>query len=231
MGEAEKIAERYRRRELLPPGRYSLFRPGHLFLVQQRERQLLRLLSQEGREDLGRSRLLEVGCGDGWWLRRLVDYGARPENMRGVDLLPEMVERAESLSPNIPVVLGDASRLDIRDGSYDIVLQSTVFSSILDSDMRRQAASEMLRVLKPGGIVIWYDMRIGNPGNPDVRGIGREEINRLFPECGIRIRRTTLAPPLAWRLAPASWAICHFLSLVPLLLTHYLAVITKPARR
>ncbi len=231
MGEAERIAERYRRRSALPQGRYTLFDPGNLFIVQQRERLLLKMLRRHGLANLSNAALLEVGCGDGWWLRKFVEYGADPLNLRGVDLLPDRAERARSLSPNIQVNQGDASRLDMPDESFDIVLQSTVFSSILDPAMRRAVASEMLRVLRPGGLVIWYDMRVGNPRNPDVRGITRSEVESLFPGCACRFRRTTLAPPLARRLAPASWALCHLLSRLPFLLTHYLAFISKPSAR
>jgi hypothetical protein len=31
----------------------------------------------------------------------------------------------------------------------------------------------MLRILKPEGMVLWYDYHMNNPGNPDVRG-GKE---------------------------------------------------------
>jgi SAM-dependent methyltransferase len=230
MGEAENIAARYRRRAGLPPGRYTFFEPGNLFLIHQRERLLLRLLAGDGLDDLGGARILEVGCGDGWWLRKFAEWGARPENLLGVELLPDRVERARSLNPGIKVDLGDASRLGQLDGSFDIVLQSTVFSSILDAAMRREVAGEMLRVLRPGGAIIWYDLRMDNPGNPDVGGVGRREIESLFPGCGCRFHRTTLAPPLARRLAPVSWALCHLLSKLPMLLTHYLVIISKPVR-
>lgn len=231
MGEAQRIVERYERRHSLPPGRYTLFDAGNLFIVQQRERLLLTMLRQHGLADLSNIKLLEVGCGDGWWLRKFVEYGADQKNLRGVELLPDRVERARSLCPNIQVTLGDASRLDMPEGSFDIVLQSTVFSSILDADMRRAVASEMLRVLRPGGLVIWYDMRVDNPGNPDVRGIPKFEVESLFPGCQFSFRRTTLAPPLARRLAPASWTLCLMLSSIPLLLTHYLTFISKPSVR
>jgi ubiquinone/menaquinone biosynthesis C-methylase UbiE len=189
------------------------------------------MLWRHGLADLSKARLLEVGCGDGWWLRKFVEYGADQRNLRGVELLPDRVERARVLSPNIQVTQGDASRLHMPDGSFDIVLQSTVFSSILDPAMRRAVASEMLRVLSPGGLVIWYDMRVDNPGNPDVRGVPRSEVEALFPGCVCRFRRATLAPPLARRLAPASRALCQLLSAFPFLLTHYLAFISKPSAR
>jgi hypothetical protein len=71
---------------------------------------------------------------------------------------------------------------------------------------------------------------VNNPRNPDVRGVGRQELHRLFPTCTIEHRRVTLAPPVALRLARRSNSLCSLLDMVPLLRTHYLAVITRPAQ-
>ncbi len=225
--EAERIAQRYSKRDNKRDDRYTLFDPGNLFLVQQRDRLLLAMLRRAGYSHLDDKRILEVGCGDGWWLRRFVEFGARPENLRGVDLLPQRVERAKRLCPHIAVETGDASQLEAPDEHYHIVLQSTVFSSILDGEMRRGIAGEMLRVLACRGLIIWYDLRVDNPRNPDVRGLKRREVVSLFPGCQFQFTRTTLAPPLARRLAPYSWTLCHFLSKLPFLLTHYLVFIRR----
>ncbi|MBI4686396.1 MAG: hypothetical protein HY756_01215 [Nitrospirae bacterium] len=58
----------------------------------------------------------------------------------------------------------------------------------------------MRRVLKPDGIILWYDYHMNNPKNPDVRGVKKNEIFEMFPDCSIDLNRTTLAPPVA-RLA------------------------------
>jgi len=108
-----------------------------------------------------------------------------------------------------------------------MVIQSTVFTSILEAGMKQQIASEMLRVLKPEGFILWYDFLVNNPRNPDVRGVPRMEIQSLFPGCDVRLKRITLAPPLTRRVAPYSWLVCYLLSKVPFLCTHYLGVIRK----
>jgi hypothetical protein len=63
-----------------------------------------------------------------------------------------------------------------------------------------------------------------------VRAIGRREIRALFPEAAINIRSTTLAPPLARRLAPVSFLACEIASLLPMLRTHYAALLGKPVK-
>ena len=62
-----------------------------------------------------------------------------------------------------------------------MVLQSTVFTSIQDDGLKAQVAAEMMRVVRPDGLILWYDFRVNNPRNPDVTGVGKTEILRLFP--------------------------------------------------
>lgn len=227
--EITRIKAVYAKRACTVPGnRYTHFNPGNLFIVQERERRLLAVLARYGYEDLDARTILEVGCGTGHWLREFVQWGARPENLAGVDLLPERIAEARHRCPaGVTVQCGSATKLNFPEASFDLVLQSTLFTSILDQDMRRVIASEMLRVMKPDGAVLWYDYHVDNPRNPDVRGVGKREIHRLFPGCRIELRRLTLAPPLARRLAPCSRLLCSLLARIPLLCTHYLGVIRK----
>lgn len=224
--EIERVRDSYQRRaETVPAGRYSHFNPGSLFLYQQRERAFLSLLKRENLSDLTGLRILDLGCGHGMWLRELLKYGARPENLTGTDIIRERLEASRKLSPNIAVAMADGARLPFASGKYDIVLQSTVLTSILDQEVKKSVADEMVRVLAPKGVILWYDFRYDNPQNPDVRGIGRKEIHRLFHNCRIQMQKTTLLPPLARRLAGISRGLCEGLSCFPILLTHYLASI------
>jgi ubiquinone/menaquinone biosynthesis C-methylase UbiE len=208
--------------------RYSWFNSGHLFMVQERERRLLALLKRHGVVPLNIKKILEVGCGTGYWLREFIKWGARPENVTGVDLLADRVVEAKKLCPEaVRIQCGSAAELTLPDEAFDLVFQSTVFTSILDPSMRRQVASEMLRVVKKDGLIVWYDYHVNNPWNPDVQGVKKREIHQLFPECRVDLRRITLAPPLARLLAPYSWLACYFLEKLPFLCTHYLGVIQK----
>ncbi len=87
----------------------------------------------------------------------------------------------------------------------------------------------MLRVLKPQGLILWYDYHVNNPWNKDVRGVKRREIRRLFPGCRITLQPVTLAPPLARLLAPYSFLLCSLLEKLRIFNTHYLGVIGKSA--
>jgi ubiquinone/menaquinone biosynthesis C-methylase UbiE len=211
------------------PERYSWFDAAHLYAMQEVERTFLALLRVHGFAALDRQRILEVGCGAGVWLRELVKWGAAPERLVGVELLEERVVQARRLAPEgVRLMAGNAASLELPDSSFDIVLQSLVFTSVVNADVRARIASEMLRVATPGGVIVWYDYHVDNPSNPDVRGVSAREMRRLFPGCEIDRRRVTLAPPLARLVAPRSRALYALLAAVPLLKTHYLAAIRPP---
>jgi ubiquinone/menaquinone biosynthesis C-methylase UbiE len=224
--EESRIQQAYARRQ--SGHLYSRFNPAHLLMVHEREKRLLGLLCRHGCESLESKKILEVGCGTGDLLRDLVKWGARPENIVGIDLLPERVAEAIQLCPKaMEIHRGNAAVLEFETESFDVVIQSTVFTSVLDLDVKRQMASEMCRVLKWDGLILWYDYHMDNPRNPDVRGIKYQEIHALFPKCEIYLQRITLAPPIARLLAPHCWLFCCLLSKIPLLCTHYLGVIRK----
>lgn len=221
--------EIYRRRQdLHPPGYYSLFRPGQHYLIQRREEDLLRFLVRQGITSLRGLRILDVGCGGGEWMLRFQLYGSLPEDLVGIEVQAERARNARLRTRAGLVAEADAGRLPFADGSFDLVHQSTLLTLILDPGGRARIAAEMLRVLRPGGAVLWYDFRYTNPRNRDARGIGRGEIRRLFPGCRPVLRSLTLVPFLARRLARWSPLACRVLEHVPPLRTHYLALIRKP---
>ena len=229
-GEAERIARAYDRRT--HGSRYSPFDPAHLLAQQEVERTLLagfgQTLARAGGRELAALRALDVGCGSGYWLRRLLDWGLAPTNLHGIDLLADRIERARAHLPAAcDVRQADARALSWPDGHFDVVSQFVVFSSVLDPAVREALACEMARVTAPGGVILWYDFHVDNPRNPDVKGVGRREIARLFPGFAPRLRRVTLAPPLARALLPRGRAVYEALRLVPALRTHWAGVLVR----
>lgn len=171
--------------------------------------------------------LLDVGCGDGALLAWLRAQGAPARCLAGVDLLPERVGAARAAVPGARVELADARALPFEDGALQVVVLSTVLSSVLDPRERERIAAEALRVLRPDGVLLVYDTRIPNPGNRDVRAIPRRELRRLFPGCEVSARALTLLPPIARRLGPATpWAYPALARLLPLR-SHLLAVVRQ----
>jgi SAM-dependent methyltransferase len=221
--ELDQIAERYARRGG-NGDRYSLLRPEIWQMWQERQRALLRLLATRPGAPAD-WRATEVGCGAGGNLFDFLRIGLLPAHLTGIELLPERLAAARAALPEaVRLLAGDASTADVPPASQDLVLQSTVFSSILDDALQQRVADAMWRWLKPGGAVVWYDFTVNNPRNPDVRGVPLSRVRALFPQGHFTARRVTLAPPLA-RALPAAYPL---LNLLPLLRTHRLVLIEKP---
>jgi SAM-dependent methyltransferase len=227
-GELVRIRAAYERRKREVPGdRYSDANPCALIFQRELETRILELLDRKGAGSLAAKSVLDLGCGEGRWLSRFVQWGASPENLAGVDLLPERVAAARKLCPpSVHLFCGNAAHVPFADQSIDIVLSMTVFSSILAHGLRAAIAAEMLRVLRSGGFVLWYDFFVNNPANPDVRGVGKSEIARLFPECDIELSRITVAAPLGRAVAPAPF-VYSALARCRIFSTHYLGWIRK----
>ncbi len=228
--EAQAVAERYaRRNQAVPSDRYSILRPEVWQMLQERQRGLLQMMVQEGCVDLPAVHAVEVGCGTGGNLLDLLRMGFLPQHLQGLELLPQRYEQARLILPSaLALHLGDATQAPIAPASQDLVLQSTVFSSLLDDHFQQRLAQTMWRWLRPGGAVVWYDFTVNNPRNPDVRGVPFKRVQALFPQAQIRHQRVTLAPPLARAVCKLHPALYGLFNSLPALRTHLLAWVKKP---
>ena len=226
--EESAVLTRYKKRKEQGSGaKYSVFARGHLYIQWTIERELLKKLAAHGITNFRDTRILEVGCGAGDWLRDFVSYGADPSYLHGIDLIEERLETARYLSPNISFKKCNAEQIPYPDKHFDIVFQAVVFTSILDSETKKKIADEMLRVLKDDGLIIWFDFRYNNPRNPDVKGIKKDEVLSLFNGCTLDFKSIVLAPPITRLLEKYSTLACYLPEKLPFLRTHYLTVIKK----
>ncbi len=222
--ETARIAAEYERREREIPGDYySWSKPANLLIHQQTSRACIRLLSRAGLFPLEGCSVADIGCGNGIWLAEFLQWGAAA--ISGIDLMPGRVERARARLPQADICQGSAARLPWADRSFDLVSQFMLFMNVFDPEMKRAIAGEMLRVLKPGGAVLWFDLRVNNPRNPQARGVGAAEIRELFPGCSIDLEPVVLAPPVARAIAGWGWPMAELLHALPFLRTHYAGII------
>ncbi len=203
---------------------YSPFNQAHLFYLQQRQRNSLELLCKKGFFSLGEYTVLELGCGTGGVLLEFLAYGANPDRLHGTDLLPDRVEQAYTRLSHIALTCADGQSLPYSNNTFDLVLQYTVFTSVLDDGIKANLAREMLRVLRPQGMILWYDFWL-NPSNPQAKGIRPPEIRKLFPSCSFEFHQISLAPPVARRLVPISWTLALLLEKIRIINSHYLVAI------
>jgi SAM-dependent methyltransferase len=201
--ELERIRSAYRARDADSGTPYRWDNPGYVAYLQSVERAVLRALADAG-VSLKGARVLDVGCGTGYFLHRMQEYGAGESH--GVDLMENRIAEGRERYPTLDLRVGSATELPYADGAFDLVTQFTCLSSILDGDVRLEVAREMQRVAA-GGWVLSFDMRglwvtrfaRRRPSVDDSTqtvDLNRKELTRLFGQPAL-LRRETLSFGLA----------------------------------
>lgn len=133
----------------------------------------------------GRGEALEIGAGIGRVCAALADHF---DHVTGMDISPEMVERATSLvaDTRVAFLVGDGTSLrPVPDGSVDFVVTFTVLQHLTDRSLVTGYLREAARVLRPGGVLAaqwnnlpyplgwrlrgaWWRGRAVLPGGPPV---------------------------------------------------------------
>ena len=200
--------------------------PGFARIVRDRDRAVVDLLRNSLPPKGGT--VLDIGSGDG----RLAEV-ARGAHLplaswTGADLDPGAVAVAESAMPWASWVEASADRLPFADASFDVVVASTLFSSLSSRALEEAVASEVARVLRPAGWLVWYDLRFDNPFNRAVHGIGPSLLSQLFPGWPVELRAMTLLPPAARRLGPLTKVLYGPLERISLLRSHLVGRLRRP---
>jgi arsenite methyltransferase len=104
--------------------------------------------------------VLDLGSGAGVDVFRAARIVGSEGRVIGVDMTPEMIERARSNAKqggydNVEFRLGDIEHLPIADGSIDVVLSNCVINLVPD---KRRAFAEIHRVLRDGARFVISDI-------------------------------------------------------------------------
>lgn len=171
--------------------------------------------------NLSTVRCLEIGAGSGKNIPSFARLGISTSQVLANELLDDRLAELRQAYPDVETIAGNA--LDINVGQFDIIMISTVFSSILDAKFRRTLAKHLVSQLSEDGCIFWYDFSYQNPLNKDVRGIKAAELPNIFDDCNIESSRITLTPPVALLIGP----LYRWLAWVPFLKSHVVAIIHK----
>lgn len=118
------------------------------------------------------------------------------------------------------------------DSRFDLVFESTMFVQITDDKLARCIASEMMRVLKPGGFILIADWRYNKAGDRTYKAMSNGRIKRLFHigsltrQCGVY--PGMLVPPvgrLLSRRLPFAYFMAQFM--FPFLVGQVVTVLKK----
>lgn len=131
--------------------------------------------------------VLEVGCGRGGGASYVARYLA-PRRVIGLDSCYRSIRicRTNHTGPNLTFFTGDAQHLPFRGGSFDVVVNvesSHAYGSV------ETFLAEVGRVLKPGGFLVFADLRwnVAADGSEPRRGLPL--LRRQVAESGLIVQR------------------------------------------
>ncbi|MBI1779142.1 MAG: methyltransferase domain-containing protein [Proteobacteria bacterium] len=168
-------------------------------------------------------RWLDVGCGNGAFTEVMIAKAA-PGEVRGIDPSEAQIDYARGRAESKPAEfqVGDAEALPFADAAFDVAVMALVITFVPNPG---KAVGEMVRVVKPGGLVATYmwdilggafplePMRAGllaigidAPRSPGAEVSQKAELNRLWTEAGLEAVETReIAIEVAFRDFDEFW--------------------------
>jgi SAM-dependent methyltransferase len=161
------------------------------------------------------ARILDVGCGDGFHLNLLRDFGKPDWQLEGVDIDSRAIAAASKLG--ITVHEGSVEQLPLPEQSYHLILMIMTIEHLANPTKTLRAVAKLLA---PGGrVVIVTD----NVGSPDFRIFGgrhwggfhfprhtylfnKHTIHLLATAAGLKVERVqTALSPVNWVYSFRNW--------------------------
>jgi ubiquinone/menaquinone biosynthesis C-methylase UbiE len=107
--------------------------------------------------DIEGKEIMDAGCGSGY-SSRLIMEEFRPSRLFAFDLMPEQIELARKNNPEIEFSIGSMTDIDAEDESFDAAF---VFGVLHHIKQWRTAVKDVVRVLKPRGVLLVEEPRVG----------------------------------------------------------------------
>ena len=158
-------------------------------------------------------KVLDVATGSG---NTALSAARRFCQTTGIDYVPELIEQAKSRAQaerlEVSFEVGDAESLPYADASFDVVLSTL---GVMFAPNQEKAASEMLRVCRPGARSAWPDVphhgqaRRSAPGHKAAPLWGTEERVRELLGEGVSSLEAT-RKSYAWRYPSAESFVEYF---------------------
>jgi ubiquinone/menaquinone biosynthesis C-methylase UbiE len=160
-----------------------------VFFGGRRNRVFNRLAAESGARP--GDRVLDVGCGTGYFTRLMAQAVAPGGTAHGVDPSSDAITEARRVTrlDNCTFGEGVAEALGAPDGAYDVVVSSWMIHHLPES-LRHRAIAEMYRMLRPGGTVLISEFR------PPASRIGRRLITKLTGHSAMANNRVDLLDPM-----------------------------------
>ena len=105
--------------------------------------------------DNAKYNLLDIGCGNGLLLSQLAHFA---HSIKGIDYAYAMISEAKNLLPDGDFAQGEAADLPFETGSSERTLCYSIFHYFPEQSYALSAIEEMIRVTKPGGVILIGDL-------------------------------------------------------------------------
>ena len=107
---------------------------------------------------LPESKLLELGCGTGYFTKEIIKTGAE---IIAIDISPDLINAAKGCirASNVRFIVDNAYSMSFRDEQFDYVIGSSVLHHL----QINSAVNEIYRVLKHGGKIAFTEPNMMNP--------------------------------------------------------------------
>jgi len=151
--------------------------------------------------------VVDVGCGSGYSLPKLAQRFA-PQQLIGVDIDPEMLaaagEEATRAGVGVRLIESPSTRIPLPDGSADLLFCHQTFHHLVEQEA---ALAEFLRVLKPGGVLLFAESTRRYIHSWIIRALFRHpmDVQRTAPEylqmvraAGFQVPETSISYPYLW---------------------------------
>jgi len=175
-------------------------------------------------------KVLEIGCGTGEYTKRIARSNA---DIVAIDISPELLEVAKDKQKDVTFKVDDAENLSFKDKSFDVVLGCSIIHHL----NIKPVFSEIKRVLKPGGKMMFYEPNMMNPylmvqknsktvkrwtgESPDETAFFRWRLKKFLTKIGFkRIKITPIdyvIPFLPDFFLPMQKPIANFLEAIPVI--------------
>lgn len=95
------------------------------------------------------ARIVDIGCGDGFHLKLLEQFGKKSWKLEGIDIDKRSI--AQARKSGLQIHSGNIESLDLKADHYDLAFMVQTIEHVADPDKFLRAA---LRILKPGGRLV-----------------------------------------------------------------------------
>jgi SAM-dependent methyltransferase len=144
---------------------------------------------------LSNPRLLEIGCGSGYYSEVLATLLAGGVRYTGIDYSAAMISRAREHYPTIEFEVADATKLPYADQAFDIAFNGVSLMHIVDYQAAIRETARVARFCIFHSVPVFDNYRTTYLrkyayGAPVVEVVfGREELMSLCSDAGLRLMR------------------------------------------